>query len=155
MSLSHRSLPGREGPQPAGEIRSSAWPAALSARDGALVRGTLLASSRGRPPIASPLLADLRAHLEQRPGSGASEVARRFGMSQRTFQRRLHELGTSFQQEVNGAHLKIATRLMQETSHSLKWIAIESGYASLQHFSSSFRARSGLSPSAWRARRSV
>jgi AraC-like DNA-binding protein len=76
-------------------------------------------------------------------------------MSQRTFQRRLRELGTSFQQEINAAHLRIAKRLMQETDKPLKWIAIESGYASLQYFSSSFRARVGLSPSAWRADSSV
>jgi AraC-like DNA-binding protein len=103
-------------------------------------------------PIAPSLLIGLRAHLEQRPACSAHEVARRFGMSQRTFQRRLRALGTSFQQELNAAHLRIAQRLMQETDEPLKWIAIESGYASLQHFSSSFRARVGLSPSAWRAR---
>jgi AraC-like DNA-binding protein len=102
-------------------------------------------------PIAPPLLIGLRAHLEQRHAWSAFEVARRFGMSQRTLQRRLHELGTSFQQEINAAHLRIAKRLMQETDNPLKWIAIESGYASLQHFSASFRARVGLSPSAWRA----
>jgi AraC-like DNA-binding protein len=102
-------------------------------------------------PIAPSLLLDLRAHLEQRPACRADEVARRFGLSQRTFQRRLRELRTSFQREVNAAHLRIAKRLMQETDNPLKWIAIESGYASLQHFSSSFRARVGLSPSAWRA----
>ena len=106
-------------------------------------------------PIPPSLLVGLRAHLEQRPAGSAYEVARRFGMSQRTFQRRLRELGTSFQQEINSAHLRIAKRLMQETDSPLKWIAIESGYASLQHFSSSFRARVGLSPSAWRAGRSV
>jgi len=60
-------------------------------------------------------------------------------------------VGTSFQQEVNAAHVRIAKRLMQETDNALKWIAIEAGYASLQHFSSSFRAREGLSPSEWRA----
>ena len=104
---------------------------------------------------ASSLLIGLQAHLEQRPACRAFEAAGRFGMSQRTFQRRLRELGTSFQQEINAAHLRIAKRLMQETDNPLKWIAIESGYASLQHFSSSFRARMGLSPSAWRAGSSV
>jgi AraC-like DNA-binding protein len=105
-------------------------------------------------PTASSMLTGLRTDLEQSPASSAYEVARRFGMSQRTFQRRLRELGTSFQQEVNAVHVRIAKRLMQETNNSLKWIAVESGYASLQHFSSSFRARVGLSPSEWRANRS-
>ncbi|HLW78804.1 MAG TPA: helix-turn-helix transcriptional regulator [Terriglobia bacterium] len=101
--------------------------------------------------VTPSLLIGLRAHLEQRPACSAYEVARRFGMSLRTFQRRLRQLDTSFQQEINAAHLRIAKRLMQETDKPLKWIAIESGYASLQHFSSSFRARVGLSPGAWRA----
>jgi AraC-like DNA-binding protein len=106
-------------------------------------------------PSAPSLLIGLRAYVDQRPACSAHEVARCFGISQRTFQRRLRELGTSFQQEINAAHLRIAKRLMQETDNPLKWIAIESGYASLQHFSSSFRARVGLSPSEWRAARSA
>lgn len=106
-------------------------------------------------PDASSLLADLRAFLEQRPTCSIYEVARRFGMSQRTLQRRLQELGTSFQREISAAQMRTAMRLMRETGNPLKWIAIESGFASLQHFSSSFRARVGESPSAWRAGRSV
>ena len=102
-------------------------------------------------PSASLLLVDVRAYLDQHPTCSAHAVARRFAASQRTLQRRLREAGTSLQKEINAAHLRIAKRLMQETNNPLKWIAIESGYASLQHFSSSFRARVGLSPSAWRA----
>jgi transcriptional regulator GlxA family with amidase domain len=43
--------------------------------------------------------------------------------------------------------------LMRATSHPLKWIAVEAGYASAQHFSSSFRRHAGMSPSRWRANR--
>jgi AraC-like DNA-binding protein len=106
------------------------------------------------PGIASnhtSMIAEVRGLLDGRPADRAEEVARRFGMSQRTFQRRLRELGTSFQQEVTAAHVRIAKRLMRETENPLKWIAIESGYASLQHFSSSFRAHVGVSPSRWRS----
>ncbi len=108
------------------------------------------AAGDGVGPLPS-LLTDLRMYLDQCPALCANQVARRFGLSQRTLQRRLREFGTSLQKEINAAHLRIAKRLMHETNNSLKWIAIESGYASLQHFSSSFRARVGLSPSAWRA----
>jgi AraC-like DNA-binding protein len=96
------------------------------------------------------LLVDVRAYLDQRPACSADAVARRFAVSQRTLQRRLREVGASLQKESNAAHLRIAKRLTQETNDPLKWIASESGYASLQHFSSSFRARLGLSPGAWR-----
>ena len=97
------------------------------------------------------MIQEVRGLLDQGPAAQAEEVARRFGMSRRTFQRRLFALGTSFQQEVTAAHLRIAKRLMRETESPLKCIAIESGYASLQHFSSSFRAHVGVSPSRWRA----
>jgi AraC-like DNA-binding protein len=101
--------------------------------------------------LVSSMLTRLRTELERRPPGNARDLARRFGVSQRTLQRRLRELGTTFQEEVTAAHLRIARRLMRETTHPLKWIAAESGYGSLQHFSSSFRARVGLSPSEWRA----
>jgi AraC-like DNA-binding protein len=106
------------------------------------------------PGIASnhtSMIAEMRGLLDERPTDRAEKVARRFGMSQRTFQRRLRELGTSFQQEVTAAHVRIAKRLMRETDNPLKWIAIESGYASLQHFSSSFRVHVGVSPRRWRS----
>ena len=99
------------------------------------------------------MIVEVRRLLDERPVDRAEEVARRFGMSQRTFQRRLRELGTSFQQEVTAAHVRIAKRLMRGTENPLKWIAIESGYASLQHFSSAFRAHVGVSPSRWRSNR--
>ena len=101
-------------------------------------------------PIHASVLVDVRRLLDERPANRAEEVARQFGVSQRTFQRRLRELGTSFQQEVNAAHVRIAKKLMRETGNQLKWIAIQSGYASLQHFSSSFHTQVGVSPSRWR-----
>jgi AraC-like DNA-binding protein len=118
---------------------------------------TLLASLERIPhtsSIADSMLAGLRALVWERPASSTNEAARRLGTSRRTLQRRLRECGTSFQQEVDAARLGIAKRLMLKTDNPLKWIAVESGYTSLQHFSSSFRARVGLSPSAWRARTS-
>jgi AraC-like DNA-binding protein len=106
------------------------------------------------PRIHSPgssLLPALRGLLERNPGSTASELARALGMSQRTLQRRLRESFSSLQQEVTEAHLRIAKKLMTETTQPLKWIALEAGYGSPQHFSSAFRAQVGISPRRWRA----
>jgi AraC-like DNA-binding protein len=97
------------------------------------------------------LLTDVRTFLDQWPTSRADKMSSHFGMSQRTFQRRLREAGTSFQRELNEAHVRLAKRLMRHTDKPLKCIASESGYSSLQHFSSSFRARVGMSPGRWRA----
>jgi len=101
--------------------------------------------------IHEPFLFKLRALLDAHPVSRAGEMARRHGMTPRTFQRRLGAVGTSFQRELNAARLRIAKRLMQTTDDALKAIAIESGYASLQHFSSSFRHHIGVSPARWRS----
>lgn len=96
-------------------------------------------------------LLDLRRALGESPRSRVEEIARQFDLSGRTLQRRLRELGTSFQREVNQARLRTAKTLMRQTDRPLKWIAIESGYASLPHFSAAFRAGTGLSPGRWRA----
>lgn len=98
----------------------------------------------------TPLLAAVRASLDRMPGMPAKELARQVGVSLRTLQRRLRLLGTSYQREAADARLRVAKQLMRDTSHSIKWIALESGCASLQHFSTFFRDHVGVSPSQWR-----
>jgi len=106
---------------------------------------------RGASSACPPVLDALRKHLHGAPVSTAREAARQIGVSQRTLQRRLCELGTSYQREADLARLEVAKRLMRVTNHPLKWIALEAGYASPQHFSSSFRKLAGMSPSRWRS----
>ena len=108
---------------------------------------------RGDSRASPPLIGALRNHLDHAPASTAREAALQIGVSQRTLQRRLREIGTSYQREVDLARLEIAKRLMRVTAQPLKWIALEAGYASPQHFSSSFRRHAGMSPSRWRADR--
>jgi AraC-like DNA-binding protein len=98
----------------------------------------------------APLLTAVRASLDGTPGLPAKDLARQVGVSLRTLQRRLRLLGTSYQREVADARLRVAKKLMRDTSHSIKWIALESGCASLQHFSTFFRDHVGVSPSQWR-----
>jgi transcriptional regulator GlxA family with amidase domain len=105
-----------------------------------------LASSAG-----ALLLAAVRASLEGMPPMPAKDLAQRVGVSLRTLQRRLRLLGTSYQQEAADARLRVAKKLMRDTSHSIKWIALESGCASLQNFSTFFRDSMGVSPSQWRS----
>jgi AraC-like DNA-binding protein len=107
---------------------------------------------RSPPAAHDSVLLDLRKILGQSPRARVEEMARHFDLSQRTLQRRLRELGTSFQQEVSEARIRIAKTMMRQTDRPLKWIAVESGYASLPHFSAAFRAGTGLSPGQWRAR---
>jgi AraC-like DNA-binding protein len=79
-------------------------------------------------------------------------AARQLGLSARTLQRRLRDEGSSFQGEVVAARLRVAQRLMLETSASLGEVAFEAGYASPAHLSTHFRKAVGEAPSAWRSR---
>lgn len=100
-----------------------------------------------------PLLTQLRGVLQQL-GAGApvAQVARRLALSQRTLQRRLTELGTSYVNELTRHRMQVAQRLMLESEAPLTAIAIDSGFSSLQHFSAAFRKSTGKSPSAWRVK---
>jgi AraC-like DNA-binding protein len=94
---------------------------------------------------------ELRAVLEaQLDGIGVKEAARALGLSDRTLQRRLREAGTSFQDELNGARIRAAQRLLLDSDMPITQIALEVGCASPQHFSTLFRRLAGASPSAWR-----
>lgn len=102
-------------------------------------------------PASSPVIGTLRKYLERASGSTAMDAAAQIGVSQRTLQRRLRESGTSYQREASLARIEVAKRLLRTTESPIKCIALEAGYASPQHFSSSFRKHTQLSPSRWRA----
>jgi AraC-like DNA-binding protein len=102
-------------------------------------------------PGHSRLIRDLRLLLDRLPSITIGEAARRVGVSQRTLQRRLGEIGTSFRFEIGLGRIQNAKRLMRITHNPLKCIALEAGYLSSQRFSSDFRRHTGMSPSRWRA----
>jgi AraC-like DNA-binding protein len=97
------------------------------------------------------LLLAVRRHLRTTRRAPMAKVAEACGVSPRTLQRRLRELGTSFQQETSDARLRAAKILMTGSEYPLKHIALDCGFASLQHFSAFFCQRVGTTPSRWRA----
>ncbi|HXU61520.1 MAG TPA: helix-turn-helix transcriptional regulator [Polyangia bacterium] len=99
----------------------------------------------------SSLIGVLRQLLDRSPATTVGDAAREMGVSQRTLQRRLREIGTGFQREVDLQRLRIAEKLMRITRNPLKTIAIEAGYVSPQHFTSTFHRHTGMSPGRWRA----
>jgi AraC-like DNA-binding protein len=118
-------------------------PAALHAQLAAIV-----AERRGAPPIVlslRPLLAD---GLDD-----PAMLARALGMSPRTLQRRLQDAGTTLQREIAAQRVEEAKRRLIETATPITTIALDLGFATSQHFSRTFRAATGVSPSAWRATR--
>lgn len=96
----------------------------------------------------------LRAFLSANPsGVTAADGARALAISERTLQRRLQEAGTTFQREQLAARLERSRKRMLDTDDSLTAIALDVGFATLQHFSAAFREATGISPSEWRRSR--
>jgi len=108
----------------------------------------LRAESRGEGPLVQ-----LREYLAGSLADATLDSAARFlGVTERTLQRRLKEVGTSFQEEVTVARVRAAEELMRSSSRKLSDIAHAVGCASSQHFSDTFRRLRGVSPSEWRAK---
>ena len=102
---------------------------------------------------APALVVALRQKLDAKPGQLALEhAAQALGLSARSLQRALQKTGSTYQQEVASSQIRVAQRLMRDSSAPLTAIAFEVGCGTPQHFSTLFRRLVGESPSAWRAR---
>ncbi len=117
----------------------------------ALPAGGPAGGAAGAP--APPVLAQLReAIVVELATSGAelSRVARRVAMSTRTVQRRLEELGTSYQELVDDVRAAMARALLRDRARSIVDVAFELGYADLRSFYRAFRRWTGTTPADWR-----
>ncbi len=82
-------------------------------------------------------------------------AARLLGMSRRTLQRRLEEEGTSFHKLVDQAREELARNYVADASVPLTRIASVLGYSDERPFLRAFRRWTGLTPSAYRQKRSA
>jgi len=96
------------------------------------MRGTLVASDRGP------------ARLD--------DVSRVLGVSPRSLQRALRELGTSFRDEVHRTRAATGRQVLRETDDKIAAIAHRLGFSSEANFITFFRRTTGESPAAWRRR---
>lgn len=80
----------------------------------------------------------------------SERAARSFGMSERTYRRRLEDLGTTHSELISNARLSAATRLLKDRSLSITRIAGELGYSNPSHFTRFFARRVGISPAEYR-----
>lgn len=129
-----------------------AWLAAraeLGIGDGPGLLHEIHACASGTPPLIGALRAYLDAQLRDAALAGA---ARTLATSERSLQRALGEASTTFTDEVAEARIRAARRLLVDGDAPLSTIARAVGCASLQHFSTLFRKRTGEPPSAFRAR---
>lgn len=109
----------------------------------------LRASASGTPP----LLREVRARLEARPGDfDVGTLASAIGTSKRTLQRQLREAGTTFASEMRAAQVRVAKRLLSTTDAKVARIARDIGFATPGHFATMFRRETGETPAGWRSR---
>jgi AraC-like DNA-binding protein len=83
----------------------------------------------------------------------AGGVARTLGLSERSFHRRLAELGRSYQSVLDDFRASEGERLLAAGRLKMAQIALSLGYADQTAFSRAFKRWRGMSPSEWLARR--
>jgi AraC-like DNA-binding protein len=96
----------------------------------------------------------LRARLRDALAQGRADAARMavlLGVSERTLQRRLTELGRSFSDVVEDFRREEAARLLARPGMHLVEVAGRLGYAEQTSFTRAFRRWTGTTPGAWRA----
>lgn len=79
-----------------------------------------------------------------------SDIAMELGMSGRTMQRRLSDLGYTFQHLVDESRRQLAERLLEETNYSLAEVAFMTGYSEQSAFNRAFKRWSGQTPRSYR-----
>lgn len=84
----------------------------------------------------------------QRPSIGT--VASELRVSARTLQRRLEDLGTSYQQLLDEVRSEVARRLLASTDLEAGEIAFLLGYEELNSFARAFHGWEGTTPARWR-----
>lgn len=103
---------------------------------------------------APSLLDQVRAAVGRRMAGerpSVQKVARDLALSARTLQRRLGELGTSYQRELDGARHDAALRLLRASELDIPEVAFLLGFEELNSFTRAFREWEGTTPRRWRA----
>jgi AraC-like DNA-binding protein len=99
------------------------------------------------------LLDGVRAALVRRMSGerpSVEKVARELALSPRTLQRRLGELGLSYQQVLDEVRHTTARRLLREPRFEVAEIAFMLGFEELNSFTRAFTAWEGTTPKRWR-----
>ncbi len=99
------------------------------------------------------LISLLRQTLAKAISSGVpplAKVARSLGLSPRTLQRRLAELGTRLSEQLDEVRRELAMRLLQDRTQTLAAIASTLGFSEPAPFFRAFRRWTGTTPRAFR-----
>ena len=109
-----------------------------------------LRATDGSRTLADDVKTALRESIcGERPAVG--KVARTLGLSARTLQRRLGELGTTYQRLLDEVRRQSARRLLAATDLAAPEVAFLLGFEELNSFTRAFQAWEGTTPTKWRA----
>lgn len=112
-------------------------------------------STRKYDPLSETHPEEIAACLSQFLSSGMTDnlvgrAASAFGMSVRTYQRRLAKMDVSHSHLVDYARIDAATDLLRDSRKSVLEISLDLGYAHAGDFARFFRHRTGMSPTQFR-----
>lgn len=108
----------------------------------------LIKPPRTKRTIADELRSALGRQLGERPS--VDRAAKTLGMSGRTLQRRLGELGTTYQTVLDDVRRRSARRLLADTDLDSAAVAFLLGFEELNSFTRAFHAWEGTTPLRWR-----
>jgi LacI family transcriptional regulator len=105
-------------------------------------------------PWLSDALIYIKRHLSE--GISAHDVITHLGYSHTAVNKAFRaELGTSLQEEIIRTRLKLACKLLKETSKTAAEISSICGYPNAQYFSRAFSTAFQAPPEAWRKKESI
>jgi AraC-like DNA-binding protein len=79
-----------------------------------------------------------------------ADIARRLGLSARSFHRRLAEQGLSFQTLTEDTRREIAIGMLRDDQYALSEIAFLTGYSEQSAFNRAFKRWMGVTPAHYR-----
>ncbi|MFG1423329.1 AraC family transcriptional regulator [Roseixanthobacter liquoris] len=112
----------------------------------------VIRTNDGRLDIVAGIEAWMTASLSRSTSIDIEYAASDFGMSLRSFQRKLAEYGVSYLDIRNNVRCRIAKCILAETSISITALALYLGYSETSAFSRSFRQHVGLTAAEFRGR---
>ena len=107
-------------------------------------------AGEGFPVFAGEVAVAIARQLSEGRQPSVAAVAGRLNLSTRTLQRRLKELGTSFQEQLAGVRWTVAARLLAVTDLDAVAISMLVGFVEPNSFARAFRHWERTTPARWR-----
>jgi AraC-like DNA-binding protein len=110
---------------------------------------------RERATILADLPATLRRILRKRlvvNRFSMDDIAAQLSMHRRTLDRRLQRCGTTYGELLQAVRVDVARQLLRDTELPIQRVAESVHFSSAANFATSFRRRTGMSPTEYRRR---